>query len=444
MRDPDVAWHIASGELIWQNLSIPKVDVWTYSADQVWYNLSYTWDAVIYLIYHHFGEGALFWMQAFLFAVVILGVYISSGLYGAFSMDVRNVVTGLSAMLIWDLLYLRPQILAYVLAMVAMYMLERRRKVGVFLIMILWVNLHGSFIVMYTLVGSYLLKALHNKSWQEWKEWVSYAFVICIATIINPIGIGILPGILRTLDSVVINHISEWLPFWFGNDYGSSMLIAVLILLGGSIRNECPIEWKISGIAWLLMSLLSQRSFGFFAVLGVPYTCYALCDFIEKYPSRYPGNLDIVRSYKIAVVLLLCAISIRPFVKLNLMSGSNIPRKAALYINEHCNGARVFNDYNIGGYLALLLKNNNKYFIDGRAGTAFSEELLEEYLKATRGSDEIESLMKRHDADVAILNRGMMLKSNYVSFFSKWRKIYADETYTLYYNPQSRVCKYEE
>jgi hypothetical protein len=55
------------------------------------------------------------------------------------------------------------------------------------------------------------------------------------------------------------------------------------------------------------------------------------------------------------------------------------PVEETRYILEHYPNKHFFNHYDIGGYLVYLWRGSQKVFVDGRASSLYSEELLKDY-----------------------------------------------------------------
>ncbi|MCE2991491.1 MAG: hypothetical protein LW825_00985 [Candidatus Jidaibacter sp.] len=441
--DPDAAWHIKAGEIIIKGNSIPVHDTLTFTSDQQWYNLSWAWDIAVYYIYQFSGEDGLYFLQSLLFALTIALVYLICVSFKSFNADTKAVTTTLAALLLWDSLYARPQMLTYMLSGLTLFIIYKKEIKLLFIlpiITILWVNTHGSFIVIYTILFAFMVQSIYEKDY-AWLRALIIVALFCFASIlINPLGYKIFIAVFRTLNSVITSYISEWLPFSFGHQYGPSMVIIILMMVGGFADRRIPVAYRILAFIWLLASLASRRSFGYFAVLAVPYLGYALEPIIAMSPSKF------VLSNRLKVIALII-FAIMGSVAAPYLQGSRadvsdkIPLEAIKFLNHNCKGARVFNEYNIGGYLALWTEGNNRYFIDGRAGTVFSESFLDEYLKIFMDDSDLKGLLDKHQVDTAIIGSQSLKIVSYNKVFSQWRKIYKDDKFVIYTRKGSEACK---
>lgn len=79
------------------------------------------------------------------------------------------------------------------------------------------------------------------------------------------------------------------------------------------------------------------------------------------------------------LLLLIAYPVIKDFKEPSGFPVKNFPVKEAAFVEDHYPGKRFFNDYNIGGYLDFLWRGRMKVFIDGRASSLYSAELLDDY-----------------------------------------------------------------
>ncbi len=440
--DPDSGWHIKAGEIIWKTLSIPSHDTLTFTSDQQWYNLSWAWDVLVYLTYNTFHKIGLQHLQALLFTLSIASIYAVASSFKNFNVDTKAVITALGSLLIWDVLYLRPQLFSYVLAAIMLILLDRRKYTySLPFIALVWANIHGSFIIMYTVFFAFILEAIYEKNYSWLKTLIMVTLFSSIAFLLNPIGYKIFIGVSRTLDSAITSYINEWMPFTFGREYGASMVIMILIITGGFADVKIPISHRVLAFIWVVAALTSRRSFGFLGVLAIPYLGYVLNALIAKSPSQ----VKLGAIYKIGLIGILTALVIfSPLLKGNIRyfqdDNSKVPYKAIDFINANCSKGKIFNDYNIGGYLALGLKDDIKYFIDGRAGTAFSEDLIKKYLSASSGASDISGLLKSYPVNIAIISNEFIMRTSYNNYFANWKIIYKDEKVSIYQSRGSKIC----
>ena len=80
--------------------------------------------------------------------------------------------------------------------------------------MVLWVNLHGGFLLGLIIIGIFGGVALLRRDWINFKIY-SLAGVGCfIATFINPLGWHIYEGLATVLGHFSQTYITEWWPYF--------------------------------------------------------------------------------------------------------------------------------------------------------------------------------------------------------------------------------------
>jgi hypothetical protein len=456
--DPDSAWHLRSGQMIWISGQVPHVESWAISGDQRWYNISWLWAALTYVVFLWSGEFGLYMMQALLISTATWSLFhVSKALLpDGYSLETRAVAVALSGLLMWDVLALRPQLITYIIALMALRLTATGRLFWLAPLTVLWSNLHGSFILVYTIIGAFGLAELHaaneaqiwSKRWagfcSVFKKWFWPSVLCALAPLLNPDGYHIVVGVLRTLNSVITAFIMEWRPFSFGGAYGSSLLIGVLLLLGG-VRAEIGLPYKVLGVIWLFAALGAQRNFGYFAILGMPYIAAAINGWIEY--SRVVRPNEVWQHWSPVACIVGGVVAMLLYFSLDVWKTpdrSAMPLGAITFINEQCSAdARIFNEYNTGGYLAWWLRRDVKYFIDGRAGTAFSEAMLRQYLDAVnlRQEGALTALLQEYKMNVAIVSVGMLQAVINQQAFSKWKRVYDDGKYIVFQRRNAGVCK---
>ena len=151
----DLGWHLAAGDLIRHRGEIPFQDPWSFTlGDKQWYNLSWLWDVVASVLFQYaqFGGLTLFVVAC---GAVIVG-YLASLCLSAGASTLAVCISVFLACLLYPAFASAPNIylaaspnIATVLFCVIFYgeCLKRTRCFLLPPIMVLWVNLHGGFLL---------------------------------------------------------------------------------------------------------------------------------------------------------------------------------------------------------------------------------------------------------------------------------------------------------
>ena len=155
LEDPDLWWHIKTGQLIVRNHAIPAVDPFSYTAaGHHWIVQEWLSEVFLYGIHKAFGNyGILFYRAILVFIIYALVARLL----------VRRMGSGMGT---WALLALtafagspnwteRPNLLSFLLFVVTLMLLERRDKAIWWFVPItaLWANLHGMVVLGVGLVA---------------------------------------------------------------------------------------------------------------------------------------------------------------------------------------------------------------------------------------------------------------------------------------------------
>lgn len=249
--DPDMWWHLKTGQIIWTTHAIPTVDIFSYTTHHHAY-VPHEWlsQLFIYGAYKLGGySGLMLWLCVLTSTLLIAG-YILCSLYAG------NLKIGfLGAMAIWMFatsgLSIRPQMIGYLLLVIELLLIHLGRTrnprwfFGLPLLFAIWVNCHGSFFLGLLIAAIFLVASF--SSFQagslvalKWPSNVGKTFRISIglsilALFCNPIGTGQILYPINTLlhQPIVVTQIEEWQPLSFSDARGLALLaiVACIVLI---------------------------------------------------------------------------------------------------------------------------------------------------------------------------------------------------------------------
>ena len=165
-NDPDMWWHLRTGQIIWTSHTIPTTDIFSFTTNHH-VNVPHEWLSQV-LIYGAYRLGAFSGLMLWLClstAIMLIGGYILCALYSE-----NAKVAFVGAMVIWVFatsgLSVRPQMIGYLLLIVELLILQvgRTRSPnwlwGLPLIFALWINCHGSAFLGFGLASVLFLCSL--------------------------------------------------------------------------------------------------------------------------------------------------------------------------------------------------------------------------------------------------------------------------------------------
>lgn len=161
MLDPDIWWHLRTGQLILDNHHLFRTDPYSFTrSGQPWVNHEWLFDVLAFALYRIGGAGALVVM----FALITSGTFLFVFFRCPGKPYVAGIVTVLGAIASVSSWGVRPQMISLLLATVFLLLLERsdrypRNLWWMVPLTIVWVNLHAGYALGIALIALFLLGA---------------------------------------------------------------------------------------------------------------------------------------------------------------------------------------------------------------------------------------------------------------------------------------------
>lgn len=399
INDCDFFWHLKTGELIWQNKSLPLEDPFSYTSRGL-VNIrehmvltSYWISQVIFYLSYLFG--GISGIVVLRFVIIGLLVYV---------MIVRRegdllIYLGLLLIFLVTNLHLypveRPQVFSFICFGALLYLLEKVKADSspgwssyffVPLLMLLWANMHGGFILGQATILLYIvlegIKFTHGSlnpiKKESYKLLVMAGLAGIAISLVNPNTYHVLPGMLSMssqLTAGITEYQSSYQRFLYSANYAYIFFWLVMFL------TAVGLIFNVRRIDITEMALLTGT--GYFAFTQIRYIAVFL---IAALPvaSRYLSNMKPLRTIRGLVIfaaLLAGALAIRDEEpNFSLASDQFIsdyfPSSAAEFILSNDLKGNMFNFYGWGGYLIWRFGPERKVFIDGRI---INEEVYKQF-----------------------------------------------------------------
>ena len=248
LRDADIGWHIRNGQQMWLTHSITRTDSFSSTmSGQTWYAWEWLYDLGVAAIHHVFGlNGVVFYSAAIIAATFVLTLHLA--LRGGSSLPVALMllIVALGASAIHFLA--RPHLVSWLFTVIWFVVLDStvegkspqtRAVFALPLLMLLWVNLHGGFVMGFMLLGIFLLAgavryARDGEDRHEIEPWLrrlgAVMVLSALASLVNPYGYHLHAHVYRYLsDRFLMSQISEFQsPDFHG---AAQQCFAVLLLI---------------------------------------------------------------------------------------------------------------------------------------------------------------------------------------------------------------------
>jgi hypothetical protein len=252
LGDAGIGWHIRTGQLILATHAIPRVDVFSATMHgKAWFAWEWLYDLLAGWLEHAAGLKAVVWFTAAMIAAVFawgfrLLVRRGTGVFAALVL----VLLAASASMIH--FFARPHILSWLFVLIWFWILDTFETCGgrlvwlLPLLMLVWVNVHGGFLVGFVLLAIYWISAIwqwltlgENKldeflaKLRTWKRALTLAAASVLslaATLVNPYGGRLHVHVYQYLSNrFLMDHIDE---FRSPNFHGvAERCFAVLLLI---------------------------------------------------------------------------------------------------------------------------------------------------------------------------------------------------------------------
>ena len=416
--DPDWWWHLRIGQDIWAAKAIPTVDTYSFTrAGQPFIAHEWLFEVLTYLGLQAFGYGGLVLGMALLVTATYTVHYLLLRAVGA-----GRVLSGL--LVAWTLVLsfmaitLRPHLFTLLFLSIelwCLYLYRGGQRRFIWLLpplTILWVNLHGAWIMglgtlALFIVGEWLNGRIHKEPIPLRHALIALVGMLA-AAVVNPEGPGLLLYPLSFIGggSATMRYIQEWQPPSFREAMGLAFGLSVLLLAVLGLRRP-RIDYTF--VLWTL----AFGYLGFSAMRHVPlYALVVMPIIAQQLPAAWRGRERPYRENALSAVanwfLLLVVVGTmgvivfrNPLAQVGREPNlTNYPVQALAYLRAHPQG-NVLNEDGWGGYLITNLPER-PVFIDSRVDF-YGRDFLEEYITVTRVRPGWRDVLGRYDIAYILL-----------------------------------------
>jgi hypothetical protein len=447
--DPDLWWHVKVGESILATHHWPVTDIYSFTVSGH-PSLAYEWlgEVLFAFVSRLAGVQGLDALLIILGSAVLLALYYFATLRSGNS-KAGLVASGVLFILATPSFTLRPQMLGYLFLILSLTCLElfRRGKRGALwflpVIMLLWVNTHGSWIIGLGTIFVYWMSGLvdfqcggiRTRLWKaEERVRLSFAFLLCLLALpITPYGARIAVSPFEFAFSLPLNvsGIQEWEPMPFNLPGGKVFLFLLLTFV--LVQIAFRFTWWLAEIGLFLfgtmMACLHLRFLLIFVPFFAPLFATVIASWIPPYDrSKDKWALNAVLMAAVAAGLIYYFPS---RAELDRSIARNFPSKAVAYLEQHPVPRPMFNTYGFGGYLVWARGPYHKVFIDGRGDVYERGGVLGDYLYISSIKPGALAVLDGYGVQSCLLEHGEAL-TTLLSASPQWQRVYADDESWLY------------
>jgi hypothetical protein len=411
--DPDLWWHLRTGQRIVETGQIPHTDPFSFTrAGHAWVSHEWLSEVVFYELWKHGGAAALIVFSAIITTAGFMLLYLRCLLCGV-RKHWAAAATAFGALASAPSWGVRPQMFTFTLASLLLWLLESANKLEcgnkkedrtrlllwIPPLFLLWLNLHAGFALGLALLFAYgagliVETGVGNTSWKNARPIVLRVLLLLVACLalvpLNPSGAQLYRYPFDTLrSSAMRSFIVEWFSPDFHEWLYRPFLLVWLLLLTALASSRSRPKWRV--IVPLLLTpfaaLDAVRHIPIFVLVAMPVIAAALP--VNSAPfavsQRRPYSSWFRPSFNIAVVILMAAFTLVKWVSLarsqDAHEAEQYPQRAVAFLQASSQPQRIFVYYDWGGYAIWKLYPEYRVFVDGRADL-YGDSLLRQFKTA--------------------------------------------------------------
>lgn len=399
IADPDIWWHLKNAQILVQQHHWVRFDQFSYTVTGTpWVNSEWLSELAFYGMWSLGGIKALFLGYVVLVELLMVGILMLA--YRASeSIKAAAVASGVAVMMAVVNFGPRTILFGWACLLALMFVLWKLMNKGsaplwtVPLIFLMWVNLHGSWLIGLIIYAIVVASGFVSGRWgkvvaERWTAAQKRKLLMTSAAIvpmlfINPYGYkGVFyPFDLAYRQKLNVEHVVEWASVNFHEPRGKIVLgILILILLLALAGRR---QWKLAEVGLLVFALYLSLTYVRFlfpaAILIAPILARQM-DFMPPYKREVDRSwLNLL----FAAALIAVVVYRYPSGK---VIGDDLAKKMPLggvtFLQTHlAPGERVFNHYMYGGWM-IWSNPSIPTFVDSRTDIFEYKGVLKDYLDA--------------------------------------------------------------
>jgi hypothetical protein len=465
LRDGDTGYHIRAGEFIVQNWTIPERDIFSFRSPPIpW--VAHEWLSEVIMALVHSASG-LTGIVIF-FSFIIATAYLL--LFKMLRQESRDVLLGalivcfaaLSSTPHW---LARPHIFSLALTVIWYHLLNEfqyRQKNRLFLLpllILIWVNLHGGYILGIVLLGIYvvgnLVASITNSGpnaehfLQNSKSLLLIMIVCILVSMINPQGYRILlfPFEL-TANTFLMDHVQEFLSPNFHKPLPFKYLLLLLIAILACSRPTVNWIELILILMFIYMALYSVRYITLFAIITGPILIRLIDQMklglptkVRRFLDERSGHLSQIErqtsGYFCSILALSAVVSLGAAGSYQYKFSEELyPVSAVEFLKRGNISGNIFTHDEFGDYLIYAAWPQYRVFIDGRTDM-YGAERLKEYQNLAHATPGWKEIVDKYAFSSILFNTHSPLASA-LTQDKNWHLIHSDPLASIFLRKDGR------
>ncbi|MDB5447192.1 MAG: hypothetical protein JWQ97_2509 [Phenylobacterium sp.] len=428
LNDGDTYWHLAAGSWMLDHHQVPHTDPFSFThAGQPWVPHEWLSEIIMTLVWRVAGWTGV--VVLFGFAVALSMALLLSRLARWMGPIALAVTAWLCFGCMWVGLFTRPHLLALpIMIFWTGELLDARaarRPPPLWLagLMVLWANLHGSFVFGALVAAPLALEALAEgwrDPWPVLRGWGVFALACLVAVMLTPNGFEALIYPFQIMSMQTLNGIVEWRPpdFTKWTEFQAALLVTLFVCLARGVK--APVFRVLLVLFILHMSLQHQRHELVLALIVPLFLAEPIGRSFGRQAPRPPAaRLAPALLFALAALVMIGVRAAHPVVRVDAV---NTPRSALEHVPPALLARPVLNTYSFGGYLVF---RGVRPFIDGRADM-YGDDFFSRDMRLMRGDDaEFARAQTQYGLDWTVLQPGEPL-ARAMDRKPGWTRLYRD------------------
>jgi hypothetical protein len=431
ISDLDIWFHLKTGEWIIQHYQVPKTSLFSFPTENhPWHDIYWLFQVLIFLIYKISGiNGLIFFKISILYFSFFFLLKIRDKEKSIdYTIPVASLI--LAILVSNERFIIRPELMSYLFFAIFFYILysykyHKTRYIYLLPILnIIWVNMHGLYVMGLVLMLAYLFGelfmwkvpmpfSLDDSYVLKGKRYLTIVyvfFILFLSSIINPytsetilMPLELFKGLKGITHQLGTPGIPELVPPLSENLLFPTQVVfyyKILIILSAfsfllNIR-KINITHLLIYAVFLYISLKARRNISYFAIIAAPIMSLNIISFISdiRYHFERKGRVWKYSKVPVSVFQITLILTVILYIydvttdryyirdRSNKRFGLGIstitfPVKAVDFIQENDIRGNMFNNTSVGDYLIWRCYPKRKTFLDGRMD--FSERYLFHY-----------------------------------------------------------------
>lgn len=440
----DTYWHIKVGEWIINNHKVPTTGIFSYTATNFpWVSHEWLSAVLIYAFFYIAGWPGLVFLATL--SITFAMLFLLDFLLKRISVNISIIFLLFAIFLLTIHIMPRPHIIALPVMVIWTSQLinasetQTSPPLPLALLMTLWVNMHGSFILGIAFIFFFATESIFTVKTPAnrislLKRWLVFLLFSLMATLITPHGInGLLLPLQLTNQSYMLDVISEWASPNFHNIQPFEFWLLAFMALSLYKGIKLPVFRIIFILGLIHLSLKHIRhtsdllSFLSPMILAVPFSKQLNAPSNFSVNQLYPKRLSHWLALGLYLIVLSVYLSTRTveFEK-NIQIGKVL---TSLQKDKNSLG-NVLNSYALG---VNLIHYDYKVFIDPRA-ELYGDRFIKKYLTAIylkKGSQQLQDIIEKYHITWTFFEAEDAINT-YLETRADWKKIYSDRYITVY------------